>query len=234
MEKQGSFKAGEVVTDLLDKPMRYRVYLPACYGFDQKEHYPVLYLLHGQTFDENQWPRLGLAERMDALIAEKRIAPFLVVMPFDYSFKQPKDYGFEKAFIELLLPRIEGNYRTLPRRAIGGLSRGGAWAFYIGTRYPNLFEKIGGHSPALFYSDMGGLPIRLRDLAALPNPPEFYIDAGNSDVEFEGVDALSNQINRLNLPHEWHYNVGFHDETYWAAHLENYLLWYSWDPAPVQ
>lgn len=208
--------------------MRYRVYLPPCYA-SETSAYPVVYLLHGQGFDENQWLSMGLAKRMDELITQGIIKPFLVVMPYDYSHKQPREYGFDEALTSLLLPKIETSYRTQAKRAIGGLSRGGAWAIYIGTRHPDLFEKIGAHSPAIFHSDMGGLPVRLRDLSRLPNPPLFYVDAGDSDVEFEGVEAFGDQLNQFNLPYEWHYNVGFHDEKYWARHLPNYLRWYAWD-----
>ena len=121
--------------------MRYNVYLPPCYQIAQSQHYPVLYLLHGQNADEGQWLRIGAASALDRLIASGDSVPFIIVMPFDYSFKQPTEYGFEEAFIQLLIPQIEITYRTLKtasQRAIGGLSRGGAWAIRTGWNWWKL------------------------------------------------------------------------------------------------
>jgi len=152
-ETTGVIEKGVITTTLLDKPMRYNVYLPPCYQAGQTQRYPVLYLLHGQNSDEGQWLRIGVSSALDRLIVSGDIPPFIIVMPFDYSFKQPTEYKFEETFIQLLIPQIDMTYRTFTdasQRAIGGLSRGGAWAIRIGTRHPDMFGAIGGHSPAIF------------------------------------------------------------------------------------
>src|SRR5690349_19030595 len=59
----------------------YSLYLPPCYDLDASHVYPVLYLLHGVRADQTQWPDLNVAPDADQLIAEKRVAPFVVVMP---------------------------------------------------------------------------------------------------------------------------------------------------------
>ncbi|GAB4483569.1 MAG: alpha/beta hydrolase-fold protein [Anaerolineales bacterium] len=227
-QTHGQLDSGVIETSLLDKPMRYQVYLPPCYA-DSAESYPALYLLHGQGFDENQWLRLGLAEQMDALLAAGEIPPFVVILPFDYSYKQPAQYHFEQVFIEILMPRLQSEYRLRPGRessAIGGLSRGGAWAFYLGSRHPDLFAFIGAHSPALFSSDMGAFPLRLRDLPE-GQKPSFYIDAGNNDPDLALIQQIIALIDAQGLEYEWHPNLGFHDEKYWRAHLPEYLRWYG-------
>ena len=145
-----------ISTPLLAKPMRYTVYLPPCYNFDKEQRYPVLYLLHGQGYTEDQWIRIGAVRSADQMIVSGDVPPFLMVFPFDYSYKQPAEYNFEDVFIKQLVPTIDGVYRTRPsagQRAIGGLSRGGAWALHIGARHPDLFGAIGGHSPAIFFTD---------------------------------------------------------------------------------
>lgn len=227
-ESSGRVVNGLIETKLLDKPMRYAVYLPPCYA-EAEDRYPALYLLHGQGFDENQWLRLGLAEEMDALLAAGEISPFVVILPFDYSYQQPGQYRFEQVFVELLLPRMQADYRLRAGResaAIGGLSRGGAWALYLGSRHPDLFAFIGAHSPALFYGDMGAFPLRLRDLPA-GQKPSFYVDAGNNDPDLAVIQTIVQWIDNQNLEYEWHANVGFHDEKYWRAHLPDYLRWYG-------
>jgi len=224
-----SLDSGAVGLDLLDKPMEYRVLLPPCYAELTDQRYPVLYLLHGQNFTQDQWIDLGVAENAGKLMLAGEISPFIIVLPFDHSYKQPREYRFEQVFIEQLIPEIDQNYRTLasPRtRAIGGLSRGGAWAIYLASRHPELFGIVGAHSPAVFYSNTSALPVRLRDIPP-EQKPVFYVDAGDKDIDFQEIQKFTTLLNDLSISHEWHYNLGFHDEKYWSAHVEGYLLWYG-------
>lgn len=218
-----------VGAELLDKPMDYHVLVPPCYVEQVEKSYPVLYLLHGQNADQEQWLRLGLAETAGRLMSEDEIPAFLIVLPFDHSPKQPREYRFEQVFLEELIPQIAQDYRTLggpEARAIGGLSRGGAWAIYLASRHPDMFGVVGAHSPAVFYSNSGALPVRLRDIPAAQRPV-FYVDAGDKDVDFRTIQRFTDLLNELGIPHEWHYNLGFHDEAYWSGHLEEYLRWYG-------
>ena len=228
-EETGSFETGVIDTTLLAKPMRYTVHLPPCYSFDANKRYPVLYLLHGQGFTEDQWIRIGAASSADQLTALGVIPPFIIVFPFDYSYKQPTEYQFEDVFIELLVPTIDSAYRTLPdapHRAIGGLSRGGAWALHIGARHPEMFGAIGGHSPAIFITDEKSLP---RSLLAIPasEMPRIWLDAGDSDSEYGVIVPFEEFLSKNNIPHEWRAYVGWHDEKYWSAHVDRYLEWYA-------
>jgi enterochelin esterase-like enzyme len=56
------------------------VYLPP--GYSKDTRYPVLYLLHGAGDDEAGWNMKGAANViLDNLLADKKIAPMIVVMP---------------------------------------------------------------------------------------------------------------------------------------------------------
>jgi len=225
----GSLETGVIDTRLLDKPLRFNVYLPPCYAVETQKRYPVLYLLHGQNFDEGQWIRLGATEATDRLVSIGELPPFIIVMPYDYSYKQPSEYKYEQVFIENLVPRIDLAYRTLPgpqNRAVGGLSRGGAWAIHLGIRHPNLFGAVGAHSPAIFYSDMTTLRLRLSE-ADRESFPRVFIDVGDHDAEYESAKSFAGLLNEFNLPHEWHEYIGYHEEKYWSAHVEEYLRWYA-------
>lgn len=227
-ETSGRLEKGVIETKLLDKPMRYTVYLPPCYD-SGAEDLPVLYLLHGQNYDEDQWIRIGAVATADRLIHSGESPPFLIVFPYDYSFKQPTQYNFAQVFLEMLVPRIDSEYRARPQaafRAIGGLSRGGAWAIHLGTRNPDVFGAIGAHSPAVFFSDMNTLPVRLRD-ADRESFPRIYIDVGLQDSEYESALSFAKLLDEMNIPHEWHEYIGFHEEKYWSAHVEEYLRWYA-------
>jgi len=66
----------------------------------------------------------------------------------------------------------------------------------------------------------------VRDIPA-EQLPRIFMDIGDSDSEFEVVERFKNFLNDYNIPHEWHEYIGFHDEKYWAAHVEEYLRWYA-------
>lgn len=236
LSRPGELVDGVIDTALLPKPMTYHVYLPPCYTESSGQYYPVLFLLHGQTYHEDQWIRLGVPATADRLIATGKIPPFIIVFPYDYSYLQPSQYRFEDVFVEILIPQIDMAYRAIPdaaHRAVGGLSRGGAWALHLGVHHPDLFGAIGAHSPAIFYSDTGSLPIRLLDIPA-EQLPRIYIDVGDADSELQTSQNFKDFLDQRNIPYEWHENIGFHDEAYWGKHVEQYLLWYAqpWQSQP--
>jgi enterochelin esterase family protein len=60
---------------------RAYIYTPPGYDSSMKEHYPVLYLLHGWGENEQGWTFQGhVNEIMDNLIAEKKAKPMIIVM----------------------------------------------------------------------------------------------------------------------------------------------------------
>ena len=222
---------GALETPLLAKPLIYSIYLPPCYSFDLNIRYPVLYLLHGQGYTEDQWVRLGAASSADQMINSGETPPFMMVFPLDSSTKQPSETNFEEVFTHLLLPAIDDNYRTLTTsafRAIGGISRGGAWALHLGLNHPDLFGTIGGHSASIFYSDDNALQ---RSLLTMPasQMPRIWLDAGDRDVELALIVPFEAFLTENDIPHEWHEYVGSHDEKYWSAHVDEYLEWYAQD-----
>jgi len=63
---------------------RVVIYTPPDYAY-ASHLYPVLYLFHGANADETAWMRLGHVNLiLDNLLAEGKIKPFIVVMPFGY------------------------------------------------------------------------------------------------------------------------------------------------------
>ena len=84
---------------------------------------PVLYLLHGADGDDSAWTAFGRANQiLDNLIADKKMTPMVVVMPFGYAYppaagaagdRQRAD--FEKDLLQDLIPFVQANYRVLTR-----------------------------------------------------------------------------------------------------------------------
>ena len=230
-DEGGRIELGEVRTNLLPLPLSYRIYLPPCYDQMEAARYPVLYLIHGQNFNDDQWDRLGVDESADALIAADEMPPLLIVMPRDRSWSQPTEDKFGQVVAEQLLPHIDQNYRTKPQsayRAIGGLSRGAGWALHLGFSRWEEFGAIGMHSLPVFWTD---LPEIRTWLDAIPyqSMPRIYMDLGDKDRPQISKSAIwfEELLTEKNIPHEWHLYPGYHEEAYWQEHLEEYLRWYT-------
>jgi S-formylglutathione hydrolase FrmB len=149
----GHFELGELESQLLPEPLSYRIYLPPCYDEQAERRYPVLYLIHGQSYNDDQWVRLGAGSVVDRFSAGGELPPLIIVMPRDRVWKEPTEDNFGSSVAEELVPWIDDNYRTYSERqyrAVGGLSRGGAWALHLGLGYWDLFGAVGAHSGFIF------------------------------------------------------------------------------------
>ncbi len=232
MKAGGTVEVSEFKTDLLPQPLVFRIYLPPCYKEQPELAYPVLYLIHGQTYTDDQWDRLGVPEIADRLIAAGEAAPFIVVMPRDRVWHEPAYDHFGIAVEQALIPWVDEHYRTIPdraHRAVGGLSRGGAWAVRLVMSHPELFSALGVHSGFVFQSDVKEIHQWLKQMPE-DLRPRIYLDIGASDPNLmPPARWLESILTKYNLPHEWHMFAGYHNEEYWQAHVEDYLRWYTKD-----
>ena len=222
----GRVKEGSL--DSTTPPQEFRIYLPPCYDEKTEQRYPVLYLLHGQTYTDDQWIRIGAAEAANQLILSGESIPFIIVFPDDHYWNLPPGAGFGQRLVEELIPYIDSTYRTFPdrnRRAIGGLSRGAGWALRLGLTHWKLFATIGLHSLAVLQKDASEIPNWLAEIPP-PSRPRLFMDIGDNDQEYEMALVVEAQFNNFGLPHEWHLYNGAHTEDYWSAHVEEYLRWY--------
>ncbi len=215
--------------DSTNPPQEFRIYLPPCYDEKSDQRYPVLYLLHGQTFTDDQWVRLGAASMADRLILSNDAVPFIIVFPDDRYWNLPPGPGFGQRLVDLLIPHIDSNYRTLPdrnHRAIGGLSRGAGWALRLGLSHWDLFSAIGLHSLAASQKDASAMRGWLADIP-VSSHPRVFMDIGDNDPELTMASQVELRFNDFGLTHEWHLYSGAHTEEYWNAHVEEYLRWYA-------
>jgi enterochelin esterase-like enzyme len=227
-------RTGTVLDTSLDSkiyqaPVKFSLYLPPCFSEKDTTRYPVLYLLHGQTYDNHQWIRLGLAEAADVLINGHQIAPLIIVMPNDPDWRQPNDSLFGRMLVSEMLPYVDQTYPTLSERqyrVIGGLSRGASWALHLGLTNWQLFSRIGAHSLPVFANDSAYIPKWLTEIPD-GSHPQIYIDTGNQDPELNIARNVEALLTAHLIPHEWHMFTGEHDESYWSHHLQKYLLWYA-------
>jgi len=222
-------KVEEGTLESTKPPQGYFIYLPPCYLEKSGKRYPVLYLLHGQTYRAEQWIRLGAVDVLDELILSGETMPFLIVFPDDRYWNQPSGAGFGERVTNDLIPYIDRTYRTNPDpryRAVGGLSRGAGWALQLGLSRPDLFSIIGLHSLAVFQSDA----YRVEGwIVSIPpaSRPRLFMDIGDNDRELLSARQMEAQFTQFGLPHEWHLYSGDHIEEYWSAHVEEYIRWYA-------
>lgn len=210
-------------------PQEYLIYLPPCYDEKPDLRYPVLYLLHGQTYIDDQWVRLGAVSVADKLILGGEALPFIIVFPDDRYWNTPSGPGFGQRLIDYLIPYIDQNYRTVAdreHRALGGMSRGAGWTLRLGLQHWELFGSLGLHSLAAFGADR---PFLEEWLGLIPPAswPDIFIDVGESDTELGFNSLFEKMLTQYGIPHEWHLYPGAHDETYWGAHVEEYIRWHT-------
>jgi enterochelin esterase-like enzyme len=219
-------------SSLLNKPVAVRVYLPPCFDAQREEAYPLLVLLHGQSFKDDQWDRLGADEAAQKLISARKSQPFIIAMPREaYYLQEISQSKFGEIITEELLPWLAEKYDACVSRectAIGGISRGAIWAYRLGATHPELFGAVGGHSLP------GGVTetvIYLRKLA-VEQRPRLYLDSGGMDRYLKEAVAYEQALTQYKIAHEWHFNSGAHDETYWQVHTAEYVAWYCelWGP----
>jgi enterochelin esterase-like enzyme len=160
---------------------RTTVYTPP--GYEKGvERYPVLYLLHGGSGDEDAWIECGRAiQILDNVIAQGKAKPMIVVMPNgnvtrvaspDFVPAPPalpanQDPGrfrrFPESLVTDLVPFIDTQYRTLAdreHRGVAGLSVGGAQTMYAAFNHLDLFAWVAAFSGG--YPVMPGAAIDVR------------------------------------------------------------------------
>lgn len=225
-------KPGRLENSILessDPPQEFITYLPPCYDERADTRYPVLYLLHGQTYTADQWIRLGAAKTLDNLIMSGETMPFILVFPDDHYWYTPAGTTFGARLTDEIIPFIDETYRTIPDpryRAIGGMSRGAGWALNLGLTHPELFSIIGLHSLAVFQHDASKVTGWIQSIP-LGSRPVIFMDIGNNDQELASATQVEAVFTQLDIPHEWHIYTGEHTEEYWSAHVEEYIRWYA-------
>ncbi|MFA9392116.1 MAG: alpha/beta hydrolase [Prolixibacteraceae bacterium] len=132
---------------ILKRSVNYSVYLPFDYDYSNKK-YPVLYLLHGRTGNETDWPRSGRIQFLfeNALI-NGEVPEMVIIMPAAENTYYINDYKgevrYEDMFFQELIPTLEQKYRIIgnkDNRVISGLSMGGYGALVYATHHPEMFK----------------------------------------------------------------------------------------------
>ena len=160
------------------------VILPPSYASHPHRRYPVVYMLHGYSYDSNRWVHdddIAESARVDFAKGAREV---ILVLPnasnaYDGSmYSNSATIGNFEDFIAYDLPHyIDSHYRTIANRASRGLaghSMGGYGAARIGMRHPDMFGALYVMSPCCMSPrDAGPIdPENEAKLAAIRTPAD--------------------------------------------------------------
>ena len=224
----------------------FRVYTPPGYETG-KAKYPVLYLLHGNGQNENDWTEVGRANFiLDNLIAEHKAKPMLIVTPFGHpqathlsgqmtAAAGLKPTAFADDLLDQIIPLVEKTFRVSPKaddRALAGLSMGGGQTVNIGLTHLDKFHSIGvfsagfgggGPSGAAAPDPMKQFPDLLTDPAATNKKMKvIWICVGDKDFALAGAQGLDKLLTEHNIRHTFSTAPGVHEWKVWRYSLHEF------------
>ena len=239
----GTLKSQAYKSQSLGTDRKLMVYTPPGYE-NSTSRYPVLYLLHGAGSDESSWTQRGQAHViLDNLIADGKLKPLVVVMPFgfaaarapgaargDAAENKMQREGFTKDFLEDVIPMIDATFRVYAdrdHRAIAGLSLGGAQALALGLSHTELFSRVAAFSPAMGAANnpaTGGVDFDkvLADGAQINSQIKFlWVSCGTEDTLFQSVQQFSGQLSQHKVEHIFRVTGGAHTYPVWQRNLND-------------
>jgi enterochelin esterase-like enzyme len=146
-----------------DSPDRdVSVYLPPSYRAETRHRYPVVYLLHGFTDNDDRWfgrvqHFINVPQVIDRALAGGGMREMIVVMPNAFTRFQGSMYSisvttgdWEGFVAKELVAYIDNHYRTIATaasRGLAGHSMGGYGTLRLGMKYPDVFSSVYALSP---------------------------------------------------------------------------------------
>jgi CubicO group peptidase (beta-lactamase class C family)/enterochelin esterase-like enzyme len=137
--------AGNLVGDPAERG--YNIYLPPGYA-DGNKHYPVVYILHGATGNENQF--LSLKGVYENILRKGTAQEMILVFPDGNNKFRANNYissptigDYETYIARELVAQIDSKYRTIPHRdsrGITGCSMGGDGSMHLALTFPDVFS----------------------------------------------------------------------------------------------
>jgi len=221
------------------------VVLPPGYARHRGQHYPVLYLLHGNPGEPDNFLTVGRVQVIEsALQAAGRIKPMILVMPTggrgflnagQWANGISPDDQWQTFVARDLVSAIDARYRAITSgsaRGIAGLSEGGYGALNIGLHYPGefgLLESWSGYMRAESGAAVfGGSP----DLLAY-NSPAWYAPqvapalrsdrtfvwfyCGSSDTMRRQDVRFNAELGDLGIAHDFFEHHGGHSWALWRT-----------------
>lgn len=189
---------------------RVWVYLPPGYAASSTSTFPVLYMFDGQNLFDRRTSFSGewrVDEALEAGIAAREVEPIIVVgidngggeripeyTPWEGMYMNERLGGggpaHLRAIIDVLKPWVDAHYRTRSGRTdtgIAGSSLGGLMSLYAAYAHGDVFGRIGGLSPSVWWADEELVTF----VTAQPKPASrVWTDMGTAEGETEPFRRL--------------------------------------------
>jgi predicted alpha/beta superfamily hydrolase len=183
----------------LERYRTIRLYLPPDYD-NSEERYPVLYMHDGQNLFNTSTSFAGewkVDETLEQLYHQHIMNGVIVVGIDNHPTKRLDEYSpwyneeyksggegekYVEFLVETLKPWIDSHYRTkveAEHTGIAGSSMGGLISLYAGSRYPQVFSRLGIFSPAFWFAKEELLEYLIK--YPLLKNSRVYIDVGTAE-----------------------------------------------------
>lgn len=200
---------------------RVSVHFTPC-TLDQPAPNAIVYLLHGASADETQWPDVDIFAAADKAVDNGSMPPAILVAPdaaFAYSCADCADDLLGHLINEIEPAIAQMAPVDVTRRAIGGISRGGGLALDVAGLAPSEFVAVGAHSPA------GASQAALLVIADAGVPVRF--DVGDHDGLVARTEEMASYIQSSGGDAELVVGTGNHDRDYWRSQADAYIAFYA-------
>lgn len=234
----------------MKKELRCVVIKPSAYK-KKKQHFPVVYLLHGYSGIYSNW-----LLKVPQLKDHADMLGLMIVCPdggySSWYYDSPVDSSmrYETHIVSEVIPYIDAHYRTIASpaaRAITGLSMGGHGGLFLGLRHQNIFGACGSMSGGVDVNSVRtkyDIMKRIGDtLLQAQNWKDYSVlymvekykdtklkiifDCGVADFFYEPNRQLHEKLLKLNILHDYIERPGKHDWTYWANAVPYQLYYFS-------
>ena len=222
------------------------VFTPKSYR--QNQEYPIVYMLHGYSGNYRQWHEI-----MDAAQYAEGYQMIIVCPDGFYNswyFNSPlkPKSQFADFFFEVLIPRIENQYRIdTANRFITGLSMGGHGAFYLFLRQPELFRSAGSTSGVMDLRGSAGSfgldehlgeskenEDRWLSFSVVGNIDKFKMaekelifDCGTEDPFYQWNKVFYEKCLENKVPVTFISRPGKHDWNYWKQSIKSHFEFFQ-------
>ncbi len=244
----GEVEKIEYYSTTTGKKRKANIILPADYTTEKR--YPVLYLLHGISGDENEWLDQGRPKYIIGNLTAQGLAKeMIVVIPNCRARANDQATGefsldhyaaFDNFINDLrvnLMPYVKENYSIAEGRkntAIAGLSMGARESLNIGLHMPETFGYIAAFSCGygVFAYSANGVSEPGLFTEETFRLPDAYKDNTllmlNNGISEGGENAIGGTCHKAleknGIPHIFYVTEGGHDFKVWKHGLYNFAL----------
>lgn len=213
------------------------IYTPPGYAQENARRYPVLYLLHGSNDRPAGWIDVGNVNALaDNLIAEKKMTPTIIVMPFGHALpfgargQGPRNNttAFTDYLLRDVMPLAEGKYRIAAgreNRAVAGFSMGAEQSLHIFFTHLDKFATIGAFAPSGFRAIETAHAALLADAKGTNEKIQLlWLACGRQDLgHFNGSQTLAEVLTAKQIRHTWRPTEGYHNYAFLRDRVEEFL-----------